>query len=194
MRPDDYFILSKAHGGYGYYAILADLGLLPRERWENFDLPGCVERMPEYGIIAGCGALGHGLPMGVGVAYGLKLNASQGHVWCLMGDGECQEGTTWEALNFAAHYSLPMTAIIDWNGLQAMDMTDNVIGLRMYELPHYTAICDGHNMDSLIEHLEEKPLILMAKTVKGYGMRCAENVPKYHYRLPGCAGLSQRDH
>src|SRR5512139_2473248 len=87
IGPDDRLVFSKAHGGYGLYAILADKGIMPREKWESFDLPGCVERMPEYGIIAGCGSLGHGLPMAAGIGFANRIQRKMGRVFCLVGDG-----------------------------------------------------------------------------------------------------------
>ncbi len=194
MEPEDRFILSKAHGGYGLYAILADKGLLPKEKWENFDLPGCVERNMEIGIEAGCGSLGHGLPMAVGLAWGLKLQGKSGRVFCLMGDGECQEGTTWEAVQFAVHHELGnLSIIIDDNKLQAMDFTDDVISgdlSKKFESFGARPIAiDGHEMLYLQDlfprcGLLEIPLVFICETVKGKGLPCAENKPHFHFRLP----------
>ena len=201
MKPEDKFILSKAHGGYGYYSILADKGLLPKEVWESFDLPGCVERKPQYGILAGCGSLGHGLPMAVGVSWGLKLKRADGRVWCLLGDGECQEGTTWEAVQFAVHHKLDnLTIIIDDNNLQAMDYTEDVIrgdlGRRFYGFGLVPwRIGDGHSFNRLRQALRATkpttPHLVIAHTIKGKGLPFMENIPMWHFKVPEKHELSQ---
>jgi transketolase len=139
MRPEDAFVLSKAHGCYGLYAILADLGRLPKERWERFELDGCATRHPEWGIVAGCGSLGHGLPIVVGMAWARKLTGQAGVVYCLVGDGEMQEGSNYEAMQFAVFHKLDnLVLIVDCNGLQAMDATENVL----YRMPSENEILD----------------------------------------------------
>ncbi len=192
MEPQDRFVLSKSHGGYGLYAILADKGILPKEKWENFDLPGCVERNMEIGIEAGCGSLGHGLPMAVGLAWGLKLQGKNGRVFCLMGDGECQEGTTWEAVQFAVHHKLDnLVVIIDDNDLQAMDFTESVIGgslrSRFLGFDIDPKHANGHWLNQLVGLLDatrNEPTVIIADTIKGYGLPCAEGIAKYHFRVP----------
>ena len=177
--PKDTIILSKGHGCYGLYAIWADLGLITREKWSKFDLPGCVD---------GYGSLGHGLPVAVGVAYANKKLCNGLHTWVIVGDGEMQEGSNWEALSFMYHHDLRnITVIIDDNGLQAMDRIDNVMhqilsnrlkgwGLNVYK-------CDGHNHAEL-EGLKFKPQVLIAKTIKGYGVEYMENKAEWHFRCP----------
>lgn len=195
MEPQDRFILSKSHGGYGLYAILADKGILPKEKWENFDLPGCVERNLEIGIEAGCGSLGHGLPMAVGLAWGLKLQNKPGRVFCLMGDGECQEGTTWEAIQFAVHHKLNnLRIIIDDNELQAMDFTRKVISGNIgWQMEGFGLkpcnILDGHDVKWIAKmfrykHMSDSPTLFICSTIKGYGLPCAEGIPAFHFRLP----------
>lgn len=195
MGPEDQFILSKAHGGYGYYAILADKGILPRDRWERFDLPGCVERMPEYNIIAGCGSLGHGLPMAAGLGYSLQLRQRSGTVFCLIGDGELQEGSNWEAIQFIVRHRLPVVLIVDDNGLQAMDFTENVMGgnhiqqLLGFGLTVHPCISDPVKIQGKLRGLTA-PCAMNVVTLKGHGMPCAENIAKFHYRLPWCAEVA----
>jgi transketolase len=192
MTEDDKFILSKAHGGYGYYAILADKGILPRDRWERFDLPGCVERMPEYGILAGCGSLGHGLPMAAGLAFSMYLRGDPGRVFCLIGDGEMQEGSNWEAVQFIVHHRLPVILIVDENGLQAMTEVENVsrgsLGLKLGGFGLPTTICGSHPI-KIAEAIGRliPPAGLRVFTLKGAGMPCAEGKPYYHFRVPPCS-------
>ena len=199
MTPEDKLIFSKAHGCYGIYSILADKGIMPREKWETFSLPGCLERMPEYGILAGCGALGHGLPIAVGLAYGAKLRKENHHVFCIVGDGELQEGSTWEAIQFAVKHELNnLITIIDDNGLQAMDFRINILDreknsiiqrLEGFGLNPY--VCDGHDIKAIAQGLQIfkksfsiTPIALIAKTIKGKGIKIMENVAKWHYRVP----------
>jgi len=118
----DRLIFSKAHGCYGLYAILADLGVVPKKEWDNFyiegksRLCGCVERELEYGLEAGCGSLGHGLPMAAGIAFGAKLQKKRYFTFCIIGDGELEEGTTWEALQFGVKHNLKnLIVIVDNN-------------------------------------------------------------------------------
>ena len=100
---DDTIILSKGHGCYGLYAILADLEKISKVAWENFTLSGCLD---------GYGSLGHGLPIAVGIAFGRQLQNKDGHIYCIVGDGEMQEGSMWEALSFMQHHDLRNITVI----------------------------------------------------------------------------------
>ncbi len=210
----DRLILSKAHGCYGLYAVLVDRGYLKKNDWEMLykgsPLSGCIERCEEHSIEAGCGALGHGLPMAVGVAFGAKLQNKNYRVYCIVGDGEMQEGSNWEAIQFAVKYGLTnLTIIIDNNGLQAMDFVENILtpkGMKDDLLQKTKAFgclvqaCDGHKIEEIVKVLEhwqqnEKelyaPQVLVAHTIKGYGLLCMENIPKFHFRLPTKEELEQ---
>lgn len=200
----DHFILSKAHGCYVLYEILSDLGRLPRDSWENIStgkqLSGCVERRPEWGLEASCGALGHGFPMAVGLAWGLKLQKKPYRVYCLVGDGELQEGTIWESAQAAAHFQLDnLCLIVDGNGLQAMDFLKNVLTTddpRKEYMDKFSAFgfqtisCNGHDPAELLKAFDQAaetrktPSLIYAETVKGYGLKAIENIAKFHYRLP----------
>jgi transketolase len=200
----DRVIISKAHGAYAALSILSDLGILPREQWESFGTPqsqlrGCIERQVEWGIEAGCGALGHGLPMAVGLAYGMIKQRIDNTIFCLMGDGELQEGSNWEALQFAVKYDLHnLILIVDRNRLQAMDFIENILDkssqdiIRRFEgFGVKTYSCDGHQVMELVNTIKSMrlskigiPQVLLAETVKGKGFSCMENMPKFHYRAP----------
>ena len=203
----DRLIFSKGHGCYGLYAILADIGYIDRKDWENFYkgsfLLGCLERSVKHGIEASCGSLGHGLPMAVGLALGAKLQNKAYRIYCIVGDGEMQEGSNWEAIQFAVKHKLSnLTIILDKNTLQAMDYLENILTVegrkndlqrKMKAFGFEVKTCNGHDIKRIISIVEKwvkiqkelcAPQILVANTIKGYGLKCMENVPKFHFRLP----------
>ena len=209
----DRLVFSKAHGCYGLYSILSDIGYLEKKEWETFykgsHLNGCVERNVEIGIEAGCGALGHGLPMAAGIAFGARMRNKKYRVYCIVGDGELQEGSNWEAIQFAVKHQLTnLTILIDNNGLQAMDFLEKILTvkgrkddlrLKMAAFGCHVEECNGHepgNIASIIEQwcvqqpALEAPQVLVAKTVKGYGLLCMENIAKFHFRTPTKEELS----
>lgn len=203
----DRIIFSKAHGCYGLYSILADIGYIEKNDWNDFYngscLSGCVERGIKNGIEAGCGSLGHGLPMAVGIAFGAKLQNNKYRVYCIVGDGEMQEGSNWEAVQFAVKHNLSnLTVIIDNNRLQAMDFLDNILTVKgrkndlekkMEAFGFDVESCDGHNPEKIVSVIEtwiknqnkiDAPHVLVANTIKGYGLICMENTPMFHFRIP----------
>lgn len=206
----DRLIFSKGHGCYALYAILANIGVIPKKEWEcfyteNSTLPGCIERRPEYGLEAGCGSLGHGLPIAVGLAFGAKIQKKKYYIFCIMGDGELQEGSTWEALQFAVKHKLKnLIIIIDRNRLQAMDFIINILDRekndmikRVRGFGFSPVVCPGHDIGKLVKaihaaksSLVNLPKVIIAKTVKGFGLRCMENIPKFHFRIPTDEELS----
>lgn len=201
----DRLVFSKAHGCYALYAILADIGVIPRKEWENFYteascLSGCAERRPEYGIEAGCGSLGHGLPIAVGIAFGAKSQGKPYHTFCVVGDGELQEGSSWEALQFAVKHRVHnLTIIIDSNHLQAMDFIINILDRQRKDLVKKLkgfglspCVCKGHDAVKLAKCISGArsssatgPKVVIAETTKGYGLKCMENVPKFPQRNRG---------
>jgi transketolase len=208
----DRLVLSKAHGCYGLYSILSDKGYLDRKEWDFFykgsGLSGCLEGTAKNGIEVSCGSLGHGLPMAVGMAFGGKLQKKKFRVYCVIGDGEMQEGSNWEAVQFAAKHKLwNLTVIVDNNRLQAMDFVDEILTIdgvgddlqrKMSAFGFEVETCDGHNPEEIISVVEKflrnqeklnTPQVLIADTVKGYGLLCMENIPKFHFRLPTEAEL-----
>ena len=208
----DRLIVSKGHGCYALYAILADRGVIPRHEWESYYTPdsslcGCLERRIEYGIEASCGSLGHGLPMAVGLAFGARLQRRSYRIFCLVGDGEFQEGTCWEAIQFAVKHELAnLTIIVDRNRLQAMDVitdvldrSDDDLAQRLTGFGLEPITINGHNTPELARTLTActartrgVPSAVVAETVKGYGLRCMENVPMFHFRIPTAAELEEQ--
>jgi len=203
----DRLVFSKSHGCYGHYAILQDIGYIDSKDWKEFYngsfLAGCSEQSVKHGLEAGCGALGHGLPMAVGIAFGAKLQNKAYRTYCIMGDGEMQEGSNWEAIQFAVKHNLSnLTVIIDANGLQAMDFLENILTVKdrkddlfkkMAVFGFQANVCDGHDPSDIISSINAwvskgtdliAPQALIANTIKGYGLTCMENVPKFHFRIP----------
>lgn len=202
----DRFILSKGHGCYAYYVILHELGFIPQRELETFytdesSLTGCLSSNPDYMIEASTGSLGHGLPIAVGMAMSFKMQKKTNRVVCMVGDGEMQEGSNFEALQFACRYRLDnLLLIVDANGLQAMDrITDVALDndrlaqlIKTYTDSAFYAV-DGHNELELSEALDNffRPKILPSgftamycKTIKGKGIDFMENEAKYHFRCP----------
>jgi transketolase len=176
----DTVILSKAHGCYGLYAIDADQGRIKKDDWERFNLPGSYE---------GLGSLGHGLPIAAGVAFGRRLQGRPGHTYVIVGDGEMQEGSNWEALSFIAHHKLKnVTVIVDNNGLQAIEPVQEVMAgdldKRFRGWGFIPWIIDGHDVEQIKEALQFAPEIIIAHTIKGKGFPAMEGDPKFHYRVP----------
>ncbi len=207
----DRLVFSKAHGAYGLYAILADIGYIRQKDWDTFYqtsfLKGCAEQSLQHGIEAGCGSLGHGLPMAVGIAFGAKLRRKEYNSYCIVGDGEMQEGSNWEAVQFAVKQQLNhLIIIIDCNGLQAMDSLEEVLSpmdsykdlsCKFNAFGCKVIRCAGHDMAELKRSFEEirtykgnQPIAILAKTTKGYGICAIENVVKFHFRVPTAEELA----
>lgn len=199
----DRFILSKGHGCYAYYIILNELGIISDNDLYKFNtdeslLGGCVVENENLMLEASTGSLGHGLPIAVGMAKSFKIQNLPNKVICMVGDGEMQEGSNYEALNFAFKHKLDnLLVIIDANKLQAMDYVENVSLdndtlkrlLNVYTQSFYEI--DGHNEDEISEaynnffYKKNKNFsIIFAHTIKGKGLEFIENQAKYHYRCP----------
>lgn len=190
----DRFVLSKGHASLALYAVLARQGYFPEAELERFGsfgamLGGHPCRLKVPGVECSAGSLGHGLPMAVGLALGLRLRGMPGRVFALIGDGEANEGSVWEALLLAAHHRLTnLCVIVDVN-----HSTDRALDLG--DLPGkfaafgFNAQCvDGHDHQALREALGQesgdRPLALLAQTVKGRGCSNMENNPAWHHRAP----------
>ena len=199
----DRLIFSKGHGAYSYYVILNELGFLPNYELENFyqdgaTIKGCLTKNPDYMIEASTGSLGHGLPIAVGIAQAFKMQNMSNKVVCIVGDGEMQEGSNFEALSLAYRFKLDnLLIIIDGNGLQAMSQISDV-GLDNNRLAkvlntytdHYSKI-DGHDENKLKKSFSkffnkknDTFSVLFCDTIKGKGIKMIENSISHHYRCP----------
>jgi len=183
MTADDKFILSKGHACYPFYILLREKGYNPK-------ISGHPDIDESNGICCTTGSLGHGLPIGVGMALARKLLGKKGRIYVLMGDGEIQEGTTWESSLLAVHYKLDnLMVIIDHNKLQALEPIKNVVSYgslkdKFEEIGYEAWEVDGHSFEEIIGALgkqpQAKPGILIANTIKGKGVSYMENDPKWH--------------
>ncbi len=199
----DRVIFSKGHGSYSYYIILNELGFLPDFELEKFygdgaTIKGCLTQNLDYMIEASTGSLGHGLPIAVGIAQAFKMQNLPNRVVCIVGDGEMQEGSNFEALALAYRFKLDnLLLIVDANGLQAMDRVADV-GLDNDRLAkvlnsysdNFNKV-DGHNEDELFNSIDKffnnknsNFSILVCDTVKGKGIDILENSISHHFRCP----------
>ncbi len=204
-QPDwalrDRFILSKGHACLTLYAILSDLGFFPVSALDDFAgdgamLPGHPEpHIP--GVDALSGSLGHGLGFAAGMALAARLDKQDWRIFTVLGDGECQEGSIWEAAMFAGQHRLGnMVAILDNNKLSATDFVDNIVSLKpiaaRFENCGWDVVTlDGHDFKALLDALsaarlsqQQKPLMIIANTVKGRGVDFMENSPQWHHQMP----------
>ena len=193
----DYVILSKGHGVMALYACFRELGLLADYDLDHYFRDGTRLRGLCEADVLGCevtsGSLGHGLPVATGIAFGLKLLGSDRRVYCIVGDGEMNEGPMWEALLFAAHRRLDnLTVIVDANRYQAMGLTEEVLGLEPL-VPTFKAFgfatreCDGHHLSRLsaclsdLVAVRDRPTALVARTTKGHGVSFMAHDNRWHY-------------
>ena len=200
--PDrDRFVLSKGHTSPLLYAALAEKGIIPEEelltfRKVNSRLQGHPNMNLTPGVDMSTGSLGQGLAAADGMAIANKLAGKDHRIYCLIGDGECEEGEIWEAAMAAAHYkSDNLCAIIDVNGLQIDGKTADVIGPEPFDekfkaFGWHVINVDGHDFDALRAAFEEaknikgKPTALIAKTIKGKGVSFMENQASWHGVAP----------
>lgn len=194
----DRFILSKGHACVAVYSTLAEVGIIPGDQLETYgeDYSWLMNHISHKvnGVEFSTGALGHGLPFGVGKALAARARGEAWRTFVLLSDGEMDEGSNWEALMFAAHHRLfSLTAIIDYNKLQSLDSVANTLGLEPLVEKLLAFGCsvreiDGHDHDQLAESLSsiahEKPTVIVAHTTKGKGVRFMENRVEWHYKNP----------
>jgi transketolase len=193
----DLLALSKGHGVMALYSAFYQLGWIEETQvdcylQDNTDLFGLSEDIVP-GIEVSGGSLGHGLAVSVGMALGLKLRNSPRRSYCIVGDGEINEGSIWEALLFAGHHKLTnLTVIVDVNGFQAMGRTEEIISLKPLDKKFEsfgfdTFECDGHDTDQLKLAFKKaqdstKPFVIIANTVKGSGIDYMEDENIWHYK------------
>jgi transketolase len=193
----DRFILSKGHGVLGFYASLYVFGLIGKNEIASFQqdesefIAHPIMDL-KYGIESSNGSLGHGLSLGVGVAMAAKLKKKDFKVYVMLGDGECNEGSVWEAVMCAYHHNLNnLVAIVDRNSMQNDGESKDVMSFfsleKAWEGFGWNVISvDGHNFNELEKGLLlkddlTKPTVVIANTTKGKGISFMENVPSWHH-------------
>jgi len=202
----DRFVLSKGHASALLYATLAQAGYFPKEELMTFRLFGSkLQGHPTPicpGVEVATGSLGQGLSIACGIAMGLKLDKNPAKVFCLMGDGELQEGSVWEAFMHAPHRNLDnIVAIIDRNGLQIDGCTEEVKSLnplpdKLKAFNWEVIEIDGHDINQVYNAIEKakicaKPAAIIAKTIKGKGISFMENDAGWHGAAPCAADFEK---
>jgi transketolase len=194
----DRIILSKGHAGAAMYAALAESGFFSVDELEHYyqdgsSLSGHVSHKDVPGVDASTGSLGHGLPIGAGMALGAQRAQKAWRVFVIMGDGECDEGSVWEAAMFAAHHRLNnLKVVVDYNNLQSLTSVTETLGLEPFpeKWRAFGWRCtevDGHDHGALVEALtaeHPQPHCVVARTVKGRGVSFMEGKVEWHYRAP----------
>jgi transketolase len=211
QRPDwpdrDRFILSKGHGCAALYAVLAECGYFPVERLDTFyqdgsPLAGHATHKDVAGVEVSTGSLGHGLSLGAGMALAAKRDRrdrrgqEDRRVWCMLSDGECDEGSVWEAALFAPHHRLDnLVAILDYNKIQSFGAVKDVLDLeplgeKWRAFGWGVREIDGHDLAAIeqayaaVPFVPGKPSCIVAHTVKGKGVSYMEGKLLWHYRAP----------
>ena len=195
----DRFILSKGHAGAGVYAALAETGFFSTneltKHYSNGSIfSGHISHKGVPGVELSTGSLGHGLSVGTGLALNAILTGAGHRVFVVMSDGECDEGSNWEAILFASHHRLSnLVAIVDYNKLQSIETTDDTLTLEPFT-DKWRAFgwsvmeADGHDHEALITAInaptEDRPRVVIAHTTKGKGVSFMENQVLWHYRSP----------
>jgi len=200
----DRFIMSKSPGVVGLYPVLSDLGFFSYAELEKFcqdcsllgpyggNLPGDIP-----GVEAAWGSLGHGLGVAAGLALAARMDRAKYMTMVLLGDGECYEGAIWEAAMFAGHHELNnLVAIVDRNGICTIDFTENCLRLDPFESKWQAfgwdvITIDGHSFNEIFTAFKgvrtrksDRPLVIIANTVKGKGISLLENNPMGHIIIP----------
>lgn len=190
----DRFVLSKGHASLALYAVLEQKRYFKPEELDTFctyasAFGGHPDSNKIPGVEASTGSLGHGLPIAVGLALGARIKKNKKRIFCLVGDGECNEGTIWESALLAAHHGLSnLSCIVDYNHStdRALGMGDIADKFRSFEWE--VLEISGHNHGQILQALtylpEKRPIAVIAETVKGCGIPRMENNPAWHHRVP----------
>lgn len=211
IRPDqplwkdrDRVIVSKGHAGVGIAPILADKGYFPKEALATFNqfksrFGMHLDSLKVDGVDVSTGSLGHGLPMAVGHALGARLQDKSWKTYCILGDGECNEGSVWEAAMAASHYNITnMITFVDRNHLMIDGATEEIMGLEPFAdkwraFGFRVKEVDGHDFSALSEAIDlaldrekaseetQAPVLILCNTIKGKGVDFMENQVKWHY-------------
>lgn len=199
------FILSKGHACLAYYCVLQKMNYISKKTLKSYGKNNTIllshvsHKVP--GVEFSTGSLGHGLPYAVGRALAEKINKKNKKIYVLISDGELNEGTTWESLLFASYHKLDnLIIIIDYNRIQSLDYTKNILQLEPIDKKLLSFGCnvkkiDGHNFSqikkSFLFDSKNKPYVILANTIKGKGIKFMENSILWHYRSPSKVELKK---
>ena len=201
-HPDrDRFILSKGHAGAGVYACLAERGYfdteLLKQHYQNGSIfSGHVSHKGVPGVEFSTGSLGHGLSVGAGMALSARRRGRSHNIYVVLSDGECDEGSNWEAILFASHHMLGnLTVTVDYNKIQSLKSVSDTLALEPFEdkwlaFGWHVQSVDGHNHESLKAAYAnarakiDQPSVVIANTIKGKGVSFMEHNVLWHYRTP----------
>ncbi len=191
------FILSKGHACLAQYCLLYELGYIKKKTLDTFGKNGTIlmshssHKVP--GVNLSTGSLGHGLPVSAGIALSKKIINKNGKVFVLLSDGELNEGSNWESLLFISHHNLNnLVIIIDYNKIQSLDFVNKTLKLQPLKKKFTSFGCkvleiDGHNHKEIFKSLKNssnRPLVIIANTIKGKGISFMENKVLWHYKPP----------
>jgi transketolase len=205
-RPADTFVMSKGHGVMAQYVILEDLGILPRLALGAYCKPhGTLGAHPDFGvpgIEASTGSLGHGLAIAAGMAYADRVQRRSRTTYVVLGDGEMQEGSIWEAIMMAPNLKLSnLVAILDFNNYQGLGKTTEThphflpMSEKVRSFGWEAVDVDGHDEQAIVEAIAhragDRPLFLTCTTVKGRGVSYMIDAPIWHYRSPTAQEYAQ---
>lgn len=197
----DFFVLSKGQASLALYVVLAQKGFFLKKEFDRYCaydsiLGGHPDRLKVPGIEASTGSLGHGFPMAFGIALGNRIQGRDNKTYCLIGDGEANEGTVWETALLAAHHNLHnFVCVVDYNhsGDRALSVGSLLKKFKAFEWN--TLEIDGHNPKEILSALtsfhEKKPTAIIANTIKGKGVHLMENEHAWHHRAPNAEELEQ---
>ena len=194
MEDRDYLIVSKGHSAVGIYAVLEEKGFLSCAELDSFAsfgsiLGGHPDRNKVPGVEASTGSLGHGLPIAVGMAMGLGYRNDHQRVFCIVGDGELNEGSMWEAVILAGQHACSnLVCIVDYNHSLDRSIVWGNLACKFQTFGWNALVVDGHDHAELKKAFssttQEQPLAIIANTVKGHGCPSMENNPAWHHRSP----------
>ena len=201
MEDRDRFVMSKGHAGIAHASVLADKGYIDKKDLKSFNLTGSklgihLDSTKVPGVDVSTGSLGHGLPMAIGIGLGARIKGKDYITYCVLGDGECNEGSVWEAAMSASQFKTTnVVTIVDRNKCMIDGPTEDVMGLEPFE-DKWTAFgfevlsINGHNLGEINDAIEKakanakggsKPILIMANTVKGEGIDYMAGDYKWHY-------------
>lgn len=203
INKKNIFVLSKGHACLAYYCVLQKFGYFSNKTLNSYGKNNTIllshvsHKVP--GVEFSTGSLGHGLPYAIGRALAEKINKTNNKIFVLISDGELNEGTTWESLLFATFHKLEnLIIIIDYNKIQSLDFTKNVLNLEPLGKKFQSFGCNvkninGHNFiqiyKSFLVRKNKKPTVIIANTIKGKGVHFMENSILWHYKYPNSQEL-----